>query len=108
MSTATLLLLGACQSNSESSAETPNILFIIADDWSYPHAGVYGDEVVKTPNFDRIAAEGVLFDQAFVSSPSCTPSRAAILTGQPFWRLQEGGNLYGPIPPKHTVYPDLL
>ncbi len=91
-----------------SSGNQTNILFIIADDWSYPHAGVYGDPVVKTPYFDQIAREGLLFHHAYVSSPSCTPSRAAVLTGQHFWRLQEGGNLYGPLKPAYPVYPDLL
>src|ERR1700736_3558674 len=60
----------------------PNILLAIADDWSWPHAGVYGDRVVKTPVFDKLAAEGVLFTRSFCVSPSCTPSRGAILTGQ--------------------------
>ena len=54
----------------------PNILFAIADDWGWPHAGAYGDPVVKTPTFDRLAEEGVLFTQAYVSSPSCTTSRS--------------------------------
>ena len=48
----------------------PNILFIISDDVSWAHAGAYGDKVVKTPSFDRIAAEGVLFTNAFCSVPS--------------------------------------
>ena len=51
----------------------PNILFAIADDWGWPHAGSYGDPVVKTPTFDRLAREGVLFRHAYISSPSCTP-----------------------------------
>ena len=71
----------------------PNILFCLADDWGWPHAGAYGDKVVKTPTFDRLAKEGVLFEHAFVSSPSCTPSRNALLTGQQFYRLKEGANL---------------
>lgn len=71
----------------------PNILFCLADDWGWPHAGVYGDQVVKTPTFDRLANEGVLFERTFVSSPSCTASRNAILTGQQFYRLGEGANL---------------
>lgn len=86
----------------------PNILFAIADDWSWPHASIVGDKVVKTPTFDRVASEGVMFTNAFVSSPSCTPSRGAILTGQWHWRLEDGGNLFGTIPAKFTVYPDLL
>ena len=51
----------------------PNILFCLADDWSWPHAGIAGDKVVKTPIFDRVAREGVLFKNAFVTAPSCTP-----------------------------------
>ena len=64
-----------------------NVLFAIADDWGWPHAGVLGDSAARTPTFDGLAAGGVLFDRAFVSSPSCTPSRNAILTGQHFFRL---------------------
>jgi arylsulfatase A-like enzyme len=86
----------------------PNILFVIADDWSYPHAGVYGDATVKTPAFDRVAREGALFLNAFTMAPSCTPSRAAILTGQAPHRLAEGGNLHSFLPARFPVYPDLL
>jgi len=86
----------------------PNILFIIADDWSYPHAGVYGDKVVKTPNFDRVAREGALFTNAYCAAASCTPSRASILTGRAVHQLEEGGNLHGFLPSKFDVYPDLL
>ncbi len=62
------------------SAERPNILFAISDDQSFPHASIYGDKVIKTPAFDRIAREGVLFMNAFTASPGCSPSRAALLT----------------------------
>jgi len=72
----------------------PNILFCLADDWGWPHAGAYGDLVVKTPAFDRLAKEGVLFENAFVSSPSCTPCRNSIVTGQQFYRLRPGANLH--------------
>ena len=90
------------------SKKRPNILFCLADDWSWPHAGIAGDKVVKTPTFDRVAWQGVLFENAFVSSPSCTPSRGAILTGQWHWRLEEGGNLWSTLQAKFAVYPDLL
>jgi N-sulfoglucosamine sulfohydrolase len=86
----------------------PNILFCFADDWAYPHAGVYGDPVIKTPNFDRVAKEGVLFTHAFSAAPSCTPSRAAVLTGQYPHRLREGGNLLAFLPKEFPVYSDLL
>jgi len=93
---------------SGASKNRPNILFCLADDWSWPHASIAGDKVVKTPTFDRVARQGVLFENAFVSSPSCTPSRGAILTGQWHWRLEEGGNLCGSLQAKFAVYPDLL
>jgi len=86
----------------------PNILLAIADDWGYPHASCYGDPVVKTPTFDRLAREGVLFTRAFVSSPSCTPSRGAILTGQHFWRLRKGADLWVTLPADIPVYPAVL
>ncbi len=86
----------------------PNILFCFADDWGWPHAGAYGDPVVKTPAFDRLAKEGVLFEHAFISSPSCTPSRNAVLTGQQFFRLGTGANLYGALDFKHPTFVRLL
>lgn len=102
---AIILVLLTDQSN---ATNRPNILFCIADDWSWPHASAGGDPVVKTPNFDRVAREGFLFTHAFSAVPSCTPSRAAILTGQAPHRLAEGGNLHGFLPKKFSVYPDLL
>ena len=64
--------------------------------------------MVRTPNFDRISAEGVRFSHAFCNSPSCTPSRGAILTGQECYRLEEGVNLWSSLPAKFDTYPDLL
>jgi hypothetical protein len=86
----------------------PNILFALADDWSWPHAGVYGDPVVKTPVFDRVAAEGILFTHVCSAAPTCSASRAAILTGQAPHRLEEGANLWGILPKRYPVYPDIL
>ena len=92
----------------DAAPSRPNILFAIADDWSFPHAGVYGDPTVRTPTFDRIAREGALFTRAFTAAPSCTPSRAAILSGQAVHRLAEGGNLHAFLPKDVVVFPDLL
>src|SRR5689334_19098306 len=71
-----------------AEAKRPNILFAFADDWgrfASAYAKLDGpgtiNDVVRTPNFDRVAAEGVLFRRAFVSAPSCTPCRSALLTG---------------------------
>ncbi len=88
--------------------QRPNILLAIADDWGWPHSPLYGDKVVRTPTFERVASEGVLFTQAYCTTPSCTPSRAAILTGQTPHRLEEGGNLWGFLPSRFPVYTDML
>ena len=69
----------------------PNILFAIADDQSFPHASAYGSGFVKTPAFDRVAREGLLFTQAFCPAPGCSPSRASILTGRNIWQNREAG-----------------
>ena len=91
-----------------AEADRPNILFALADDWSWPHAGVYGDPVVRTPVFNRVAGEGVLFTRVCSAAPTCSASRAAILTGQAPHRLEEGANLWGILPKRYPVYPDLL
>jgi arylsulfatase A-like enzyme len=99
------LLISGCE---KETVQPPNILFAIADDWGWPHASIYGDPVVQTPAFDRLAREGVLFNHAYISSPSCTPSRNAILTGQYHWRLGPGANLWSTLDPSTPVYPLLL
>src|SRR5712671_2264193 len=86
----------------------PNILFIIFDDWSKAHAGSYGCDWVKTPNFDRVAREGVLFKNAFTSNPKCSPCRASILTGRNTWQLEEAVNHFSIMPNEFDVYPDML
>jgi N-sulfoglucosamine sulfohydrolase len=98
----------ACSLAQFAAEPRPNILFCIADDWAYPHASAYGDKVVRTPAFDRVAREGMLFTHAFSAAPSCTPSRAALLTGRYPHQLEEGSVLWGFLPKKFAVYPDLL
>lgn len=95
------LLSGAAAlsvSCSKRAAKRPNVLLVLADDQSWPHAGVYGDPFVRTPHFDRVAKEGVLFTHSFAACPSCTPSRTALLTGKHIWQTGEAGVLYGTIP----------
>jgi N-sulfoglucosamine sulfohydrolase len=90
------------------AADRPNLLFIIFDDWGWQHAGAYGSTWVKTPNFDRVAREGVLFKNAFTSNPKCSPCRASILTGRNSWQLKEAVSHNGYFPAGFEVYPDLL
>lgn len=87
-----------------ADTKRPNILFVFADDWGR-FAGAYGkldgpgtiNDVVRTPNFDRVAREGVLFRRAFVSAPSCTPCRSALVSGQHFWRAGRASILRGAV-----------
>jgi uncharacterized sulfatase len=95
-------LLGA------AAKRRPNILFAIADDQSWLHAGAYGGKVVQTPAFDEVAGRGVLFSNAVAGSPGCAPSRATILTGRPHWQLEEAGTHASYFPTKLQVFPDLL
>ncbi|HTN74489.1 MAG TPA: sulfatase [Pirellulaceae bacterium] len=96
--------------------QRPNILFVFADDWgrfASAYAQLDGpgtiNDAIRTPNFDRIAKEGVLFRQAFVSAPSCTPCRSALLSGQHFWRSGRGAILQGAVWDNANVaYPLLL
>lgn len=90
------------------AAGRPNILFCMADDWGWPHAGAYGDKEIKTPNFDRIAKEGILFHHAYVTSPSCTPSRNAVIAGKYHWELGPGANLWSTLPVEHESFIHLL
>jgi arylsulfatase A-like enzyme len=60
----------------------PNILFILVDDMGWTGPGCYGSDLHETPNIDRLATEGVRFDQAYAASPVCTPTRASIMTGK--------------------------
>ncbi|MCP4313140.1 MAG: sulfatase [Bacteroidetes bacterium] len=90
------------------SNSKPNILFCISDDQSWLHTGAMGDPIVRTPAFDKIASDGILFTNAFCDAPSCGPSRSAILTGQHIWRLEEAGNIHSKLPEKFPIYTDLL
>ena len=113
-----LLLLVVWTMGGVVQAETKrsNILFLFADDWgrfASAYAQLDGpgtiNDAIKTPNFDRLAREGVLFRRAFVSAPSCTPCRSALLSGQHFWRTGRGAILRGAVwDGSQPVFPLLL
>jgi arylsulfatase A-like enzyme len=71
----------ACVAFAAQGADRPHIVLFIADDYSWHDAGPYGATVVRTPNLDKLAKDGMRFDAAFAASPTCTPSRSAIYTG---------------------------
>jgi N-sulfoglucosamine sulfohydrolase len=95
--------------NQEQNPEKrPNILFVIADDASWLSFGAYGCEWIKTPAFDRIAREGILFSNAYTPNAKCAPSRACVLTGRNSWELEEAANHSAFFPSKFRTYAEAL
>jgi arylsulfatase A-like enzyme len=97
-------LLFAASGFALSAPERPNILFFFADDWGR-FARIYSEHertaglngLLKTPHLDRLAKSGVLFRNAHVNAPSCTPCRSSLLSGQHFWRTGRGAILQGAV-----------
>lgn len=103
-----LNIFGCTGSQEEEVTKRPNILFCIADDASYLHMGAYGCSWVKTPAFDRVAKEGILFTRAYTPNAKCSPSRACILTGRNSWQLEEAANHVPNFPAKFITYAETL
>ncbi len=74
------------------AAEKPNIIFILADDLGYGDLGCYGQQLIQTPNLDRMAAEGMRFTHFYAGAPVCAPSRAVLLTGRNVGHVSVRGN----------------
>jgi len=92
----------------ESKPPKPNILFCIADDASFPHMGAYGTSWIKTPAFDLVAREGILFNNCYTPNAKCAPSRSCILTGRNSWQLEEAANHWPKWPEKFKTYAEVL
>jgi N-sulfoglucosamine sulfohydrolase len=86
----------------------PNVLFIIADDASCHFRDAYNCPWVRTPHVDRLAARGVVFDNAYVPTSKCAPCRAAILTGRNPWQLEEAANHWPTFPPHFKAFTEVL
>ena len=76
--------------NDSQQKKKPNILFCVADDAG--HFSAYGHRWINTPNFDKVARQGVLFDNAFTCNSKSAPSRACMITGRNSWQLEEAAN----------------
>ena len=101
------ILVSAAPQATAADRRPPNVLFAIADDWGL-HAGGYGTPWVETPNFDRVAREGLLFKNAYTPMAKCAPSRAIILTGRHLWQNEEAGNHLAYFPAKLKSWPEVL
>ena len=111
-----LFILSLLFQISTAAERKPNIVFCFADDMGR-YASLYQqldgkgtlNDLIKTPNIDRIAKEGVLFKNAHVCAPSCTPCRSSLLSGQYFWRTGRAAILQGAKwDPKIPAFPLLL
>lgn len=76
------VLFHCCNTAQASDAEKPNIIFVFADDWGYGDLSCHGSSFCQTPHLDRMAGEGIDFQNFTVNSPVCSPSRVAVMTGQ--------------------------
>ena len=101
------VVTGCAETEKKEITKRPNILILMTDNHFSDHVGAYGDKVIKTPNIDKVAKEGIMFNNAFCSTPSCSPARASMLTGQDPWRLGEAANLWGGFP-REQVYTQLM
>lgn len=89
------------------SQVNPNFVFIIADDVSWNDLGCYGNKVVKTPNIDKLAREGLRFTNAFLIASSCSPSRCSIISGK-YPHSDGAAVLHTPLPEREIPFPLLL
>lgn len=99
---------GACSSDDEAETDArPNLILIIADDMAWDDCGAYGHPSIRTPNIDRLAREGMRFDQAFLTTSSCSPSRASILTGT-YPHQTDAEQLHWPVPASKITFVEHL
>jgi arylsulfatase A-like enzyme len=98
-----------CGSSAAAEAPArPNIVFILADDLGYGDLGCYGQKQIRTPNLDRLAAEGMRFTQCYAGSTVCAPSRCALMTGRHTGHCTVRGNALVPLRPDDGTVAEVL
>jgi len=102
-----LLGLNAGLQAEESPSARPNFILIIVDDVSHDDLGCYGNEQAKTPHLDRLAANGLRFENAYLTCSSCSPSRCSLITGR-YPHNTGACELHVPLPPGHFLFPEAL
>ncbi|QVY66007.1 sulfatase [Polaribacter sp. Q13] len=101
-----IVLVGFISQVSMAQTKRPNVLFAIADDMS--HASAYGYHFLQTPNFDKVAKEGLLFNNMFTPSSKCSPSRAVVVTGRNPWQIENAANLTPVWPDKFKSFIEVM
>jgi len=104
--------LAGCQSERRGEAaanrQRPNVIFILADDLGYGDLGCYGQQTIRTPNLDRMAAEGMIFTDHYAGSTVCAPSRCCLMTGLHTGHAQVRGNARIPLRPEDVTVAELM
>ncbi|NLD64828.1 MAG: sulfatase [Bacteroidales bacterium] len=98
----------SCDAEMKSSDNRPNVLLCIFDDASYQHMGAYGCTYSRTPAFDRVASDGLLFMKAYTPKSLSAPSRAVILTGRYPWQLEQASSQFSFFPSQHKTFTEAL
>ena len=99
------LILVSCSKQQKESS--PNIIFYITDDISYNDIGCYGNDFVKTPHIDQMAAEGLAFENAYLTTSSCSPTRNSIITGR-YPHNTGAPELHTDLPENQVMFPELM
>lgn len=105
-----VFLMTSCAQNKNARKvvdHRPNIVFIIADDMAWDDSGAYGHPHIQTPNIDKLAAQGMRFDNAFLTTSSCSPSRTSIITGM-YPHNTDAEQLHWPLPADKITFVEQL
>jgi arylsulfatase A-like enzyme len=105
---AALIFASSSRAQSNSVARKPNIIFILSDDLGYGDLGCYGQTKIKTPNLDKLAAEGLRFTDCYAGSTVCAPSRATLMTGLHTGHAGIRGNKNLSLTPRDVTIAELL
>src|SRR6056297_2939572 len=105
-----LVLLNFLLASSATDApeERPNLLLIIADDMAWNDCGAYGHPHIQTPHLDKLASQGMRFDNAYLTCSSCSPSRSSIITGRYPHATNGAHQLHNSLPADQITFVDLL
>jgi arylsulfatase A-like enzyme len=107
LSILTLLAAASMLPPVSAASAAPNLVLIIADDMNWDDCGVYGHPAIRTPHIDRLAAEGMKFQHAYLTTNSCSPSRSSILTGK-YPHNTGAEQLHWPLPAGSQTFAQLL
>ncbi len=102
------LLFFSCNTPvTEERDSPPNLVLIIADDMAWNDCGAYGHPTIRTPNLDKLATEGMRFDNAFLTTSSCSPSRTSMITGM-YPHNTDAEQLHWPLPGDKKTFVEVL